>query len=351
MKAAPPGDAMAQVMIPNQALPKRIAAPALGRLDYYRRVLLAYGLRTRSPLTFWHEHPEVHPAAFQEGSLAYYMTFREKAAYPGPFDSSGVPVLDYRGCLGRQHNPIAIAQYGLAKANAWLESQRDEDLRVCLRQAEWLLANLRPSGHGIPVWAHAFDWRYREGLRAPWHSALAQGQGISLLVRAARITRDRRYAEGAWRAFAAFLQPVTAGGVTCRDEAGGVWFEEYIVHPPSHILNGFMWAMWGVFDLWRFLGNDQARRLFAEAAATLVSNLHRYDAGYWSCYELRPRGMRMLASPFYHALHITQLEVMARLTGQDVLRAWARGWQAYQQRRWNRTRALAHKALFKLLHY
>ena len=47
------------------------------------------------------------------------MRFQGKAAYAGPFDSAGVPLLDYRGDIGRQHNPIAIAQYGLARFNRW----------------------------------------------------------------------------------------------------------------------------------------------------------------------------------------------------------------------------------------
>jgi glycosyltransferase involved in cell wall biosynthesis len=47
------------------------------------------------------------------------MRFQAKAAYAGPFDGAGVPLLDYRGDIGSQHNPIAIAQYGLARFNRW----------------------------------------------------------------------------------------------------------------------------------------------------------------------------------------------------------------------------------------
>jgi hypothetical protein len=59
----------------------------------------------------------------------------------------------------------------------------------------------------------------------------------------------------------------------------------------------------------------------------------------------------MLASPFYHQLHIVQLRVMFRLTGDARFAAVAERWQNYARRRSNRTRALVEKSIFKLLHY
>jgi hypothetical protein len=59
----------------------------------------------------------------------------------------------------------------------------------------------------------------------------------------------------------------------------------------------------------------------------------------------------MLASPFYHHLHIVQLRVMSMLTGDARLAAIADRWEGYAQRRGNRTRALVEKSIFKLLHY
>ena len=43
-----------------------------------------------------------------------------------------------------------------------------------------------------------------------------------------------------------FLKDIDEGGVVYADEDGHTWFEEYIVSPPTHILNGFIWASWGV---------------------------------------------------------------------------------------------------------
>ena len=57
------------------------------------------------------------------------------------------------------------------------------------------------------------------------------------------------------------------------------------------------------------------------------------------------------ASPYYHHLHIVQLMILSRLTGQDAFRAFADRWQAYQTIGTNRLRALAWKSAFKLLYY
>ena len=63
----------------------------------------------------------------------YFMRFQGKADYRGPLTSNGVPLLDYRGNIGRQHNPIAIAQYGLARFNRWCESRKVDDHDACAR--------------------------------------------------------------------------------------------------------------------------------------------------------------------------------------------------------------------------
>lgn len=324
----------------------------MGRLDYYRRLAAAYVLGRRSHLTFWHDRPEANEAAPVDSLGPYYMTFAAKAGYAGPFDASGVPLLDYRGAIGRQYNPIATAQYGLARHSRFCATRDAADREAFLCQADWLAANLEPNGHGVPVWHHHFDWNYVQRLKAPWYSGLAQGQGISLLVRAHAETGDSRYMDAALAAFRTFTLDVREGGVICRDGDSGMWIEEYIVDPPTHILNGFIWALWGIRDLTLAGTETRAEELWESCVATLARNLHRFDTGFWSLYDLsRPVGLRMISSRFYHGLHVVQLRIMFRLTGQETFREYADTWEGYGQRWLNRQRSLVHKAAFKLLHY
>jgi hypothetical protein len=279
------------------------------------------------------------------------MAFTAKADYAGPKDAQGVPMLDYHGAIGPQYNPIAIAQYALGNYNLFYSTGEPRRKTEFLKTADWLVENLEENKAGLRVWHHHFDWEYRTPLKAPWYSGLAQGQGISALVRAHQITHDNRYLEAARAAFESLLKTVDQGGVIFIDASGHKWIEEYLVDPPTHILNGFLWASWGVYDFWLASGDPQARVLFEDCAKTIAANLGAYDLGFWSLYEQSGTRLPMLASPFYHRLHIVQLEVMNRLTGMSVFSEYATRWAAYAEAWPKRTRALIYKSAFKLLYY
>jgi heparosan-N-sulfate-glucuronate 5-epimerase len=325
------------------------------RWHYYTRISQAYLGSGRSQLTFWHEVPEANPRASANHLSDYYMLFREKADYAGHYDVAGIPMLDYRGAIGLQYNPIAIAQWGLANCNRFTETGDEVRWQNTLKAARWLTAKLEQNAHGLWVWNHHFDWEYRDTLKAPWYSGLAQGQGVSLLLRAqahARSDREKKqFQDAADKAFVALTRTMSEGGVLFEDERKSLWIEEYLVHPPTHILNGFIWALWGAFDRWLACGDALAKQIFDRGVETLVGNLAKYDTGYWSLYEQSGTRLKMLASPFYHRLHIVQLRVMSMLTGDSRFAAVARQWESYSGRRSNRARALIEKSAFKLLHY
>lgn len=320
-------------------------------LSYYRRILSAYLLGGKSQLTFWHDTPEDNPHASATELGEYYMLFAEKADYKGAYDASGIPQLDYHGQIGLQYNPIAIAQYGLGNYNLWRRSQNPERRQKFFLIADWLCSHLEQNSEGLAVWNHHFNWEYRDTLRAPWYSALAQGQGISMLVRAHKESGELKYLNAAHRALATFYQPTTAGGVAFTDDRGDLWFEEYLVSPPTHILNGFIWAMWGVYDYFLATGDGSVQQLFARAVQTLLHNLDGYDLGFWSLYEQSGTRLPMVASPFYHRLHIVQLRIMHRLTAEEQFARVADRWEQYARSRRNRTRALCYKSAFKLCYY
>jgi heparosan-N-sulfate-glucuronate 5-epimerase len=321
------------------------------RLNYYRRISSAYLLPGKSQLTFWHDQPQVNSGASIGQLGQYYMPFAEKAGYVGPYDAEGIPLLDYHGKIGLQYNPIAIAQWGLGNFNLFLRTNDQERRRKSLAAADWLVKRLELNPFSVPVWNHNFDWEYRTPLKAPWYSGLAQGQGISLLVRIAQETGKSEYLDAASRAFISFSKSIDEGGVVFTDERGDLWFEEYIVAPPTHILNGFIWAAWGVYDFFLATKEKSAQELFNRAVETLGKNLDRYDLGFWSLYEQSDTRLPMVASRFYHQLHVAQLRLMYRLTGDDVFSRYADRWETYARSRAKRTRALCYKGAFKLCYY
>jgi hypothetical protein len=214
-----------------------------------------------------------------------------------------------------------------------------------------MVENLEQNADGVWVWNHHFDWEYRDTLKAPWYSGLAQGQGVSLLLRAHRATSDARYWDAAQHSFRSLLLPVKDGGVLFVDDRGDTWIEEYLVDPPTHILNGMIWALWGVHDYVLASDDAAARTLFDQVVQTLTRNLAQYDLGFWSLYEQSGTRLKMVASPFYHRLHIVQLRIMHRITGQEVFLDYAQRWESYARSRTKRAAAVCYKSAFKLCYY
>jgi heparosan-N-sulfate-glucuronate 5-epimerase len=165
----------------------------------------------------------------------------------------------------------------------------------------------------------------------PWYSGMAQGQIASVFVRALRHTGDDRYGEAALGAIRPLLEPGPERLVTSTSD-GPVLEEGGPCTPPSHILNGWIFALWGVHDVWVSLGDERAGRLVADTTACLVRMLPRYDVGWWSKYSLYPHPLPDLAKPFYHRLHVVQLEILHELTGIGDLREWAGRWRSYDTR-------------------
>jgi len=177
----------------------------------------------------------------------------------------------------------------------------------------------------------------------PWCSALAQAQIASVFVRASLSTGEDRFAAVALGAIAPIL-PASSSGLLAST-ADGPAPEEAPTRPASLILNGWIYALWGLWDVAVGLGDDQARALFDESTACLLRTIGRYDTGWWSRYSLYPHRLTDLAKPFYHRLHVHQLEMLERLVGNGELGATARRWASYDTGP-RRVGAIAQKAVF-----
>lgn len=320
-------------------------------LNYYRRIFSAYLTRATSQLTFWHGIPRVNENTSTKELGEYYMPFFHKADYQGHFDEHGIPLLDYKGKIGKQYNPIAIAQYGLGNYNLFKRNGNKERYDRFIKASDWLVDNLEQNKKGLWVWNHKFDWEYYQILKAPWYSALAQGQGISLLVRAFIEEKEDKYLAVSVKAFETLTKEIREGGVLFVDKDGNYWLEEYLVNPPSHVLNGFIWAIWGIYDYFLITREKKAFALYQNYLKTIRKNLHRYDTGFWSLYDLANNRLKTIASSFYHQLHIVQLDVLYKLTGDNIFLEYSKKWTEYKRKKINVLRATCYKSVFKLIYY
>jgi len=316
---------------------------ALRRLPFFVRKFLR---DLSNPLRYASNTDDVHDARLGR----YYLVFDEeelKRSIDFHFDAGGIPVIPTYVDVEprrRHYYPITIGQYALAIFHAWLRSSREDDWQRFLHLADWFVAHQAGDG----CWYAQTDMpTYR--LRAPWRSAMAQGRGISVLTRAWQCTSQEKYIDGARRALAAFSVPVAQGGITDAYD-GRITYEEYPAQPAPHVLNGMIFALFGVWDLVRAQPDDaRAAAIFERGVATVEKLLPLYDTGWWSLYDLYHLEVVTPRNPctaHYHDIHIKQLMVMHAITGRERFDAFARRWAAYQDGWQGRLRAYAEKAAF-----
>ncbi|MEW5724502.1 MAG: D-glucuronyl C5-epimerase family protein [Thermodesulfobacteriota bacterium] len=351
-------------MIAEEGTPRPPRPRMLTRVKYLRRILSAYVLKKKSGnLSFWHTDLWANRLEARDlrALRRYPMNFTSKTAYNGPRDEDGVIMLDYQADLGLQYNPNAVAQFALGHYDLYLDAEEAGDeagmqagAAAFLGQAAWFLRRGRRVAGGVVLWEYDFPFEMRERLERPWRSALAQGQALSVLLRAHRLTGREEYLERAREGFNAFRYDYREheGGVICRQD-GDVFLEEVMLGRPNHILNGWVWALWGVWEHALYTGDEYARGLFQASEATLARRLGRYDLGFWTRYDDNEScgGPTMPASAYYQRLHVVQMEGLHALTGREVYDDTRRRWQGYYDHPWGRRRALAWKIWFKVRHW
>ena len=271
----------------------------------------------------------------EDGFRGYYIDLRVKAKRSGWPDA-------WPYAPGAQ-SYVALAQLGLGAYERFVAGEGEEWLALARGVGDMLCDNQIETGG----FAHSFDLPHTYPLSAPWISAMSQGQGASLLVRLHLETGDERYAAVARSALGPLRVPVGEGGAMAPLD-GRPFPQEFPTDPPAFVLNGGIFAMWGLHDVGRGLGDGDALREFGESVDTLAANLHRWDTGSWSLYDLYPHPIRNWASLAYHQLHINQLHAMAALDPRPELGVIAGRFERYLASRARRMRAFAHKAAFRI---
>jgi hypothetical protein len=269
----------------------------------------------------------------------YHIDMRAKAPWPRwPPRWPGPPGLV---------NYDALAQMALGAYERHLAGEGEEWLRFALEVGDVLVARQQPDGVRAGGWIHHYELGHTYPIHPPSLSAMAQGQGASLLVRLHQSSGDERYAAAALFALRPLAVPTAQGGVRASLE-GRPFPEEYPTDPPSFVLNGAIFAYWGYYDVGVALGGPALADWHA-GVETLARHIHRWDLGYWSAYDLYPHRITNVASPAYHALHINQLRALVRLVPRPELVTALARFERYAESRLATTRAFAGKAAFRLL--
>lgn len=274
-----------------------------------------------------------HGRACVLGELrGYWNDLTGKVSPETLLDEDGVPLSAIAGDE-RVHFPIAIFQYALGCNDLYLIDGGREHLDALGACASWAVTAQRPDG--------SWDAFGPIGSAKYTVSSMAQAEGASMLLRAARLLNESFYEERAKAAVDFMLRPLAEGGCSVR-ENGQLFLEEYPQVPRRSVMNGWVFSLFGLYDM--SLTDDSYAENFERSARTLAEHLGDYDAGFWSYYDLE----RRMASPAYHKLHIAQMEALAAITDMTEFSAFAERLSRYQGSGLNRARAIVRKVGQKL---
>lgn len=256
-------------------------------------------------------------------------------------DDKDIPIL-LRGDKWYYH-PVLIAQWGLKYffniPGNYANKQK------FLHIADWFVENQKitvgPNGP-YALWAYTFDFPLHglkdksNLMKVPWYSSMAQGQIISVLTRAYRLSDDSRYITTAQRAFCTFFniydgKRKDSNWLTYIDQDKYIWLEEYPLQDIERTtdvnltLNGFIFALWGVLDYYSITGDSSAKSIFEMGIGTLLHYLPQFydETSGFSYYCLRHK----VISEGYHKIHIKQLEALYKVTGIPEFSYWANKFQ------------------------
>ncbi|XP_025203395.1 D-glucuronyl C5-epimerase [Melanaphis sacchari] len=175
-------------------------------------------------------------------------------------------------------------------------------------------------------------------LKPGWLSAMGQGQAISLLSRAFYHSGGNEvYLNTAYTALKPFKISSKDGGVLSKFMNLHPWYDEYPTVPPIFILNGFMYSLIGLYDLFSLAPNgsevsQEAYSLWKQGMISLKNLLPLFDMGSRSAYDLRHVTLDIapnIARWDYHATHINQLLLLATLDNATVIQTTAKRWIGY----------------------
>ncbi|MEZ4820489.1 MAG: SGNH hydrolase domain-containing protein [Bdellovibrionota bacterium] len=302
------------------------------------------------PLYYDHHHisgsgskylMQIFDTMFFEIEKSAYLR-RKNKRFSITLQENGIPVShygNYKGLeIGDQHSIVAIAEAGLYYWNTFLAQNNPKVLlsydwskkypsnrnmlpkdklsaqKMLKACANHLMENVKKS-ETFSVWTYSYDFSYNT--KKGWRSSQAQISAIQLLLRAYEITHDKNYLETANHALNAFFVTKEAGGLAENIGKEGLWFDKFISidNDQPKILNGMMFVLIGLNDAYRYTNNPKLKKLFMKGLYGLTTQLHKYDTGTWSSYDIHGRA----ASQHYHNIHIQQLQLLYKISSSPIL--------------------------------
>lgn len=273
----------------------------------------------------------------------YLINYQKKLDYKLE-NEDGIIVLPYKEPIGKQVNPEAAFQYALGLHDHFCLTNDTVSHDKFWRYVNYFVSRQNKDG----CWGYHFNWF---GSNAPWYSALAQGRGASVMLRAYMHSDNLLYLNAAKNALQKFTLSITEGGFMHLFAAENcAYFEEY-PQTPTGVLNGFMASLLSIWELAFWSQEKWLNDLWSQGIQSLEKMLPHYSTGWWSLYDLDPgTPIVNVNSPRYHLLEINYLKILSLLSDSSAIKSALNHRIQQYQNIFYRQRALLLKLIRKVIY-
>lgn len=269
--------------------------------------------------TFQGQKIYIHPFTIRSISQDYYYLDKPVPVIPNntALDDQGIPMFRDKKTNKLYQHPVRLAHhtinnltsYQMTKDPRYLENarkytQRLADIAVIKEEAMFFPYEFDVYLHNIPT----------EHMESPWYSGMAQGQALSAFVRMYQVTKEEKYLVWAHQVFESFkhLKRKNHKEWVVMVDQHYYWIEEYPLEEPTKVLNGYIFAIFGLYDYYQLTKNEEAKLLLQASLTTIYDHIALYrQKNDISLYGLKHDHQSM----YYHTVHINQLQSLYRITG------------------------------------
>jgi len=240
-------------------------------------------------------------------------------------DTDGVMLFPYKE--KNYYHPVFIALWGLKLINAYKNTKEEKYLNLARFKADRIIQET-VFYDDLPYFPYWFDFKFsgkgQGGMKAPWFSGMAQGRALSLFILLYDVTGEKKYLEYANETFKTLTilreQKKEVPWVTYIDDRGYLWIEEYPIDiHPRNVLNGFITAIFGLYDYYSI--TKKGENLLNQALQTVEHYLPKYrNPGNKSFYCLKHKAT---VNNTYHRMHIKQLNMLYEITNDSYFQDMA----------------------------
>ncbi len=201
-----------------------------------------------------------------------------------------------------------------------------EESALFLERAEWLVE------HSVQIDPNVCGWPVAivcaGGKKVSALSASVQGQAIAVLVRAYRVTGQKKFLDTAGMAVETFKRDILDGGVCSPIGEDGVFFEETAVYPASHALPGLLGSLPGLYEYLAVTYDEGVQQQIERSSRTLHMLLREFDTGLWLRSDLLSQ---QLATPEGLISYCQLLTEVVRYSDCQHCRRVISRWEQYQK--------------------